>query len=118
LPGRNRSRSPPPGIKARATGRPASARDIAAYPALHQTPGPHGISLLSHTIAGKKQSFDAFLLLLNAGAYAAAWRGSTPLMHAVAMSERIWSARRWIAEPTIHQDTCRQKRARLRARAQ
>ena len=62
---------------------------LAAYPAIHKTPGPHGISLLSHTIAGKKQSWDAFLLLLNAGAdvNAAAWRGTTPLMHAVAMSE-------------------------------
>ena len=62
---------------------------LAAYPAIHKTPGPHGISLLSHTIAGKKQSWDAFLLLLNAGAdvNAAAWRGTTPLIHAVAMSE-------------------------------
>ena len=58
---------------------------LAAFPAIHKTPGPHGIPLLSHAIVGKKQSLGVFHLLLGAGAdvNAAAWRGTTPLMQAV-----------------------------------
>lgn len=62
---------------------------LAAFPALHKTPGPHGISLLSHAVVGKKASFDVFQLLVDAGAdvNAAAWRGMTPLMQAVLVDE-------------------------------
>jgi ankyrin repeat protein len=62
---------------------------LSAFPAIHKTPGPHGISLLSHTIVGKKPAFAAFMLLIEAGAdvNAAAWRGATPLMQAVAAEE-------------------------------
>ena len=58
---------------------------LAAFPEIHKTPGPHGIPLLSHTIVGKQESFDAFQLLIEAKAdvNAAAWRGITPLMQAV-----------------------------------
>jgi hypothetical protein len=58
---------------------------LAAFPDIHKTPGPHGIPLLSHTVVGKKESFDVFQLLMAAGANvnAAAWRGITPLMQAV-----------------------------------
>jgi hypothetical protein len=62
---------------------------LAAFPNIHKTPGPHGIPLLSHAVAGKKPAFAAFQLLIEAGAdvNAAAWRGMTPLMQAVAADE-------------------------------
>jgi hypothetical protein len=62
---------------------------LAAFPDIHKTPGPHGIPLLSHAIVGKKEAFDVFQLLINAGAdvNAAAWRGGTPLTMAVAQEE-------------------------------
>jgi hypothetical protein len=62
---------------------------LAAFPDIHKTPGPHGISLLAHTIVGRKQSFGVFQLLIDAKAdvNAAAWRGATPLMQAVALGE-------------------------------
>ncbi len=62
---------------------------LTAFPAIHHTPGPHGIPLLSHAIVGKKESLDVFHLLIAAGAdvNAAAWRGVTPLMQAVAADQ-------------------------------
>ena len=62
---------------------------LAAFPGIHTTPGPHGIPLLSHTIVGRKDAFDAFQLLIAAKAdvNAAAWRGITPLMAAVAYDQ-------------------------------
>jgi len=62
---------------------------LAAFPDIHKTPGPHGIPLLSHTIVGKKEAFGAFQMLIAAGAdvNAAAWRGGTPLMMAVAQDD-------------------------------
>src|SRR6185295_16309767 len=62
---------------------------LTAFPDIHKTPGPHGISLLSHAIVGKKESFGAFQLLIDAGANvnAAAWRGATPLMQATGAEE-------------------------------
>jgi len=57
---------------------------LTAFPQIHQTPGPHGIPLLSHTIVGKAQALNVFHLLLDSGAdpNQAAWRGTTPLMQA------------------------------------
>ena len=62
---------------------------LTAFPDIHKTPGPHGIPLLSHTIIGKKESFDVFQMLIAAGAdvNASAWRGGTPLMMAVASDQ-------------------------------
>jgi hypothetical protein len=65
---------------------PAKAM-LAAVPALHKTPGAHGIPLLSHAILGKSEA--VFQLLLEAGAdvNAAAWRGGTPLLAAIAVDQ-------------------------------
>jgi hypothetical protein len=65
---------------------PAKAM-LAAYPALHKTPGAHGIPLLSHAILGKSPT--TFHLLLDAGAdvNAAAFRGGTPLLAAIAADQ-------------------------------
>ena len=41
---------------------------IEVRPSVVSTPGPHGISMLSHAIAGKKQASEVFELLLEAGA--------------------------------------------------
>jgi len=67
---------------------------LAAFPQIHETPGPHGIPLLSHAIVGKAQALDAFHLLLEAGSDVdqAAWRGTTPLMQA-ALSRQAEMAR-------------------------
>ena len=56
---------------------------LAAFPAIHKSPGAHGIPLLSHTILGKAPA--TFHLLIGAGAdvNAAAWRGGTPLLAAI-----------------------------------
>jgi len=66
----------------------ASAKSLlAAFPAVHKTPGAHGIPLLSHTILGKSPA--TFHLLISAGAdvNAAAFRGGTPLLAAIAVDE-------------------------------
>jgi hypothetical protein len=63
---------------------------LAAFPNLHKIPGAHGIPLLTHAIAGKKQSFEVFQMLIAAGAdvNATAWRGfATPLTQAVVSDE-------------------------------
>jgi hypothetical protein len=62
---------------------------LAAFPAIHMVPGPHGIPLLGHAIVGKKEAFDTFGLLLEAGAdvNAKTFRGITPLMTAAAMNQ-------------------------------
>jgi hypothetical protein len=62
---------------------------LTAFPDIHKTPGPHGIPLLSHAVVGRKESFDAFRLLIDAGAdvNAAAWRGATPLLQAVSAEQ-------------------------------
>jgi hypothetical protein len=62
---------------------------LSAFPAIHKVPGPHGIPLLSHAVMGRKEALDTFRLLLEAGAdvNAAAWRGATPLMAAVAVDQ-------------------------------
>jgi hypothetical protein len=53
-------------------------------PAAHKSPGPHGIPLLSHAIAGAKPAEPVFHLLLERGANvnAAANNGMTALMMA------------------------------------
>ena len=58
---------------------------LTAFPKIHETPGPHGIPLLSHAIVGREAAFDTFTLLLEYGVDVnqAAWRGATPLMQAV-----------------------------------
>lgn len=57
---------------------------LAAFPDLAKASGAHGIPLLSHAIIGK--SLPVFHLLIGAGANvnAAAWRGGTPLLAAIA----------------------------------
>jgi hypothetical protein len=65
---------------------PAKAM-LGAVPALHKTPGAHGIPLLSHAILGK--SVATFHLLIAAGAdvNASAFRGGTPLLAAIAADQ-------------------------------
>jgi hypothetical protein len=60
---------------------------LGAFPAIHKTPGAHGIPLLSHTILGKSPA--TFHLLIDAGAdvNAAAFRGGTPLLAAIAVDQ-------------------------------
>lgn len=60
---------------------------LAAFPAIHKTPGAHGIPVLSHAILGKSPA--TFQLLIEAGAdvNAAAWRGGTPLLAAIAVDQ-------------------------------
>jgi hypothetical protein len=62
---------------------------LAFAPAAHKSPGPHGIPLLSHAIAGAKPAEPVFHLLLELGANVnqAANNGMTALMMA-AMGEQ------------------------------
>jgi hypothetical protein len=62
---------------------------LAAFPAIHTIPGPHGIPLLHHTIVGKQEAFDTFQLLLDAGADVnkKTWRGITAVMTAAALNQ-------------------------------
>lgn len=57
---------------------------LRAYPALPTVPGPHGISLLSHSVYGREAAWKTFELVLGAGAdvNAASNNGRTPLMDA------------------------------------
>jgi len=57
------------------------------FPDTHTVPGPHGIPLISHAVAGRKQADDALQLLLNAGAdvNASSNLGMTPLMMAASV---------------------------------
>jgi hypothetical protein len=68
---------------------PAAKALLTAFPAIHTVPGPHGIPLLAHAIVGKREAFDTFQLLLDAGAdvNAKTFRGITPLMTAAAMNQ-------------------------------
>ncbi|MEO8131376.1 MAG: ankyrin repeat domain-containing protein [Bryobacteraceae bacterium] len=57
---------------------------LAFAPQAHHVPGPHGIPLLSHAVAGMKPAMPVFELLMQRGANvsAAANNGLTPLMMA------------------------------------
>jgi hypothetical protein len=60
---------------------------LAAYPAIHKTPGAHGIPLLSHTILGKSPATFHMLIAAGADVNAAAWRGGTPLLAAIQVDQ-------------------------------
>ncbi len=57
---------------------------VAAFPKSHAVPGPHGIPLLSHAIAGDQAEVFEFLLAAGADVNAPSFRGATPLMAAAA----------------------------------
>lgn len=60
---------------------------LAAFPAVHKTPGAHGIPLLSHTILGKSPATFHLLIAAGADVNAAAFRGGTPLLAAIAVDQ-------------------------------
>ena len=60
---------------------------LAANPAIHKTPGAHGIPLLSHTILGKSPVTFHMLIAAGADVNAAAWRGGTPLLAAISADQ-------------------------------
>jgi hypothetical protein len=60
---------------------------LTAFPAIHKTPGAHGIPLLSHAILGKSPAVFRMLIEAGADVNAAAWRGGTPLLAAIAVDQ-------------------------------
>jgi hypothetical protein len=60
---------------------------LTALPSIHKTPGAHGIPLLSHTILGKSLATFHRLIAAGADVNAAAFRGGTPLLAAIAVDQ-------------------------------
>ncbi len=58
-----------------------------AVPNIHKTPGPHGIPLLSHAVAGGAKAFELVAYIIKQGAEvnAQANNGMTPLMAAASI---------------------------------